>query len=309
MRLFLSADLAGSTAYKQNSPPEQWQRFFRSFYQEFPALVVRHSLSLGLAEDSLAVWKLIGDEVVFSRELRHWEEAGKCLKAFRRALADFRLETLARTESRLDLKAAAWTAGFPVGNIRIEPSGQLGEDYIGPGMDVGFRLVKAASPRRMLLSVELGWLLTLPNEEDDHQILVGGGLDLKGVAKGGSYPCIWLDNFAGAHALEAADQLVLDEQRLQGIYLTPCNAAELHDFCERWINQMGPPFLVPFIADDPIMGKPPANYTELYEQVIVEAEQGSVDDSNEPQLEGSPTSDTEILKGLTDPILRPDLPS
>ena len=69
---------------------------------------------------------------------------------------------------------------------------------------------------------------------------------------------------------------------------------------------MGPPFLVPFIADDPIMGEPPINYAELYEQVIVEAEQGSVDDSNEPQFEGSPTSDTEILKGLADPILKPD---
>lgn len=56
-------------------------------------------------------------------------------------------------------------------------------DYIGPGMDIGFLLVKESSPRRLMLSVELAYILTLPDFADP-QIRVGHSVDLKGVGKG-----------------------------------------------------------------------------------------------------------------------------
>lgn len=297
LRLFLSADLAGSTAFKQSGEPDEWQKFFRNFYQQLPAVVIRHAEQLGEPTDLLKVWKLIGDEVVFSTELKSWDQAGRCLAVFRNALFEFRRATVDSTNSRLDVKAAAWTAGFPVGNIRVEPMDGLGEDYVGPGMDIGFRLVKAASPRRMLLSVELAWLLSLAENEKNLSLFLSEGLELKGVAKGQTYPCIWLDNFRDNTKPTTADELFVDEENLRGKGAVECKRADLHDFAARWIRHMGPPYLMPFIDGDPVIGERPANYQELYSKVTLEGTQGPNDDV-EPEAEPAPTAAVDILAGL-----------
>ena len=298
LRLFLSADLAGSTAYKQNTPPEEWQRFFRNFYRQLPALVVHYAEENELGADFLSVWKLIGDEVVFSRKLNAGEEAAACVRIFRAAVEEFRRATLIATKDGLDVKAAGWTAGFPVGNICVEPFGSLGEDYVGPGMDIGFRLVKAASPRRMLISVELAWLLTLTPDLGSQNLFMDEGLDLKGVALGLNYPCIWFDNFADQTTLRKRDQLYLKEEWVRHAQRAPCDVKELHDYCGEWLEQAGPAFCMPFIEGDPKIGAPPPGYKELYDKVLVESEQGLVSDANEPGTEGVPLSVDDILGAL-----------
>jgi len=297
LRLFLSADLAGSTAFKQNGEPVVWQKFFRNFYRQLPTIVIRHGRQQAENADLLKVWKLIGDEVVFSTELRDWSHAARCINVFRNALFEFRKATTFETEGRLDVKAAAWTAGFPVGNIRVEPMDGLGEDYVGPGMDIGFRLVKAASPRRMLISVELAWLLTLPEEDNNIALFLSEGLELKGVAKGHAYPCIWLDNFKDDPELKTGDQLVLSEEKLRYVQLRSCEAGHLHDFSARWITHMGPPFVMPFIDGDPVIGTRPENYVGLYEAITLEGTQGA-NDYVEPDAEAAPTSEEDILARL-----------
>lgn len=297
LRLFLSADLAGSTAFKQNGEPDEWQKFFRNFYQQLPAFVIRHAEELGERSDLLKVWKLIGDEVVFSTQLTKWDQAARCLALFRSALFEFRKATIEATNGRLDVKAAAWTAGFPVGNIRVEPMDGLGEDYVGPGMDIGFRLVKAASPRRMLVSVELAWLLSLAERVRHFTFFLSEGLELKGVAKGQTYPCIWLDNFRDDPERGTADQLVLDEESLRGKPPPECNQDNLHEFTVGWISHMGPPFVMPFIEGDSLIGIPPPNYKELYDRVTLEGTQGARDDE-EPAAEAAPASEADILAGL-----------
>lgn len=87
LRLFLSADLAGSTAFKQNSPALEWQLFFKSFYDQLPADVDKE---FPVESSRLALWKTIGDEIVFSAELESAEEAGRMIEAFRRGAARFR---------------------------------------------------------------------------------------------------------------------------------------------------------------------------------------------------------------------------
>ena len=297
LRLFLSADLAGSTAFKQSGEPDEWQKFFRNFYQQLPAVVIRHAEKLGEPTDLLKVWKLIGDEVVFSAELKSWDQAGRCLALFRNALLEFRRATVEATNAGLDVKAAAWTAGFPVGNIRVEPMDGLREDYVGPGMDIGFRLVKASSPRRMLIAVELAWLLTLAEANKNLIFFLGEGLELKGVAKGQSYPCIWLDNFRDDTHRTTADQLVLDEENLRGKPPPECDQEKLHKYTSRWISHMGPPFVMPFIEGDSLIGIPPPNYQELYNKVTLEGTQGAKDDV-EPAAEAAPASEEDILAGL-----------
>lgn len=296
LRLFLSADLAGSTAYKQNTPPYEWQQFFRSFYRQLPARVIHQAEACGAPGDLLKVWKLIGDEVVFSRLLTGEQEAAQCVGVFRAALEEFREETLTATKGGLDIKAAGWTAGFPVGNIRVEPMEGLGEDFVGPGMDIGFRLVKAASPRRMLVSVELAWLLTLPSCAENLRLLMDSGLDLKGVARGLRYPCIWLDNFADQRSPRAADQLHLLEEKVRGTTPKSCDPDCLHEYCQQWLEQWkkpsDPPFFVPFIEGGLSIGKPSPRYEAMFKVVIQESEQGPDEPEPPPQ---EPRASEEVL--------------
>jgi hypothetical protein len=204
---------------------------------------------------------------------------------------------LRQSQAGLDVKCAGWTAGFPVGNIVVERLQGLGEDYVGPGMDIGFRLVKAASPRRMLLSVELAWLLTLPTVRSSRLFYVGAGLDLKGVARGSSYPCIWLDNFDKPSRLPPADKLGLEEERLRGARPPCCRADDLHRFCGAWLQHMGPPFVTPFILEDPVIGKPPDNYGRWLRQVTEEDSQGS-QKTIQPAAGSKPVGREEIVSSL-----------
>jgi class 3 adenylate cyclase len=297
LRLFLSADLAGSTAFKQSGKLDEWQKFFREFYRQLPALVQQKLVAMDFPEIELPVWKLIGDEIVFSTPLDHWQQPPRCLAAFRAAVAEYRQRTVAATGGRLDVKCAGWTAGFPVGNIQVEPHEHLPADFIGPGMDIGFRLVKAASPRRMLLSVELAWLLSLPNHSPSATMFVGRGLELKGVAKGRTYPCIWLDNFLNEEDRSPADKLELEEERLRGTAPKECVPTDLHTFCQGWIENMGPPFVIPFIDGDTVIGQRPPSYEELFVKVTTEESQGPSDDV-EPLTETAPPEATDILTSL-----------
>ena len=46
VRLFLSADLSNSTAYKSSRPPHKWVSVFRDFYDEFVELFRRKHLEI-----------------------------------------------------------------------------------------------------------------------------------------------------------------------------------------------------------------------------------------------------------------------
>lgn len=300
LRIFLSADLAGSTAFKQNHSANEWQDFFRGFYSQLPTYVEQE---FGPAESRLALWKTIGDEIVFSAELRISRDAPRMVQAFRKGVAAYRREIIT-PERGLDVKCAAWTAGFPVGNLQVELPGSGGQyDYIGPGMDIGFRLVKEASPRRMLVSVELACILSLP-AFDEPQIIVGPSLSLKGVGKGRRYPCLWLDCFPAADSA-GWDSIELGEEALRKAWPSAAAADELHRWCRAWIEHMGPPFHVPFIESDEWIGTPPPGYAEMLAQVTTTT-QGpeDMDLSNEPSAADAPQtslSEEDFLPRLREP--------
>ncbi|MDB6133874.1 MAG: hypothetical protein JWM59_2117 [Verrucomicrobiales bacterium] len=263
LRLFLSADLAGSTAFKQNCSANEWQNFFGEFYRQLPAYV---DPKFGPNESRLSLWKTIGDEIVFSAGLATSGDAPRMVDAFRKGVAAYRRDIITPTRG-LDLKCAGWTAGFPVGNLEVELPGLGGQfDYIGPGMDIGFRLVKEATPRRMLLCVELAYILSLPAFPDPG-IMVGTHLQLKGVAKGRQYPCLWLDCFPSGECT-GWDKIELDEEELQGARRTPANQKALHSFCHAWLQNIGTPFHVPFIEGDGHIGTPPEGYAHMMAEVI-----------------------------------------
>lgn len=255
LRLFLSADLAGSTAFKQNTGAREWQRFFQSFYTQLPAYVDKE---FEPGSSRLALWKTIGDEIVFSAELRSAADAGRMVQAFSRGVGRYR-RGITNPPRGLDLKCAGWTAGFPVGNLEVLLPGQDGQtDYIGPGMDIGFRLVKEASPRRLMLSVELVYILSLPVFPDP-EICAGSSVELKGVGKGHRYPALWLDRF-DPQTCAGWDRLELDEEHVRGLSPKPADQGKLHAFCRSWLETIGDPFMVPFIESEPLLQELPEDY-------------------------------------------------
>jgi len=267
LRLFLSADLAGSTAFKQKQSGEVWQRFFAGFYSQLPAFVNQFFQP---DAPKLSLWKTIGDEVVFSAELGSSSEVPAMVDAFRKGVAAYR-EKIRKTPGDLDLKCAAWTAGFPVGNLAVELPGEGQWDYIGPGMDIGFRLVKEASPRRMPLSVELAYILTFSGR-DNPDIVVGRSLELKGVGKGRRYPCLWLDCFQG-NDCSGWDHLELEEESLRHVPRASADPEKINAYCRSWLEHMGPPFLIPFIEGDALIGEQPQGYVEMLEKIEIRTQE------------------------------------
>lgn len=129
LRLFLSADIVGSTAFKQRSGDgsEQWFRLVRSFYMMAERyFAFRWSLAkdryqdaerpLLFGADAPELWKTVGDEVLFTKDIAHPSEATMCMSIWLQVLDDLR-QLLDKSD--LDVKSSAWLADFPIRNREI----------------------------------------------------------------------------------------------------------------------------------------------------------------------------------------------
>ena len=197
-RLFLSADLVGSTARKQTNLDE-WLADLLGFYQQFPVMVEEnfteardgYSVELDGEVPRPELWKAVGDELIFSCVIRNEHHVHLAVKGFVAALAQWSGRVLTKKEA-LPLKGGAWLATFPlpdravavISNTRALPT-QLFDpdrapehnnrnlltaieadqytkviwmDFVGPSMDTGFRVIANATPRRFMLSLEAAWL-------------------------------------------------------------------------------------------------------------------------------------------------------
>jgi hypothetical protein len=115
------------------------------------------------------------------------------------------------------LRGCVWSAGFPIRNkqikvsslrnppiIRLEPddgilpdfdtglyySDDIGlVDYLGPDMDLGFRLAAVTPPGRVVCSLDISYLLM--QRFDAPPIFHVGWRELKGIGGGAPYPIFW----------------------------------------------------------------------------------------------------------------------
>ncbi len=202
LKLFLSVDVVGSTDFKQRS--HQWLNFFVSFYTEFADLLdaaVAAQGSNGYGLPGVRLWKSLGDELIFTTELKDRYQAEKYLKAFRQSLQEaadnWHRDGSKSDQKELRLKGTAWVAGFPVTNSEIPlelPDSATSDmrDYIGPQVDTGFRLKDFASPRKLVLSAELAYFLVCSGTSGVH-LFFDGEHPMRGVLKGKPYPVTWID--------------------------------------------------------------------------------------------------------------------
>lgn len=224
LRLFMSVDITGSTQFKQllshphrksaptskedfeeGIPAEPWLSPILEFYEQISTIfggqwkvIAKHvaeeadDCDMG---DRPTVWKAVGDELIFSKVLTDHRQAYMSVLAWLRTVQTYRLRIKEHSGS-LDLKCAAWIAGFPINNAEVildhqSPAGLTGSDdgdyifgnlarlheysrqiqndgsqgkggirdFIGPSMDTGFRVASVASPRRFVLSADLAFML------------------------------------------------------------------------------------------------------------------------------------------------------
>lgn len=259
LRLFLSVDIAGSTAFKSSRPGEvqPWLPTLYRFFSEFPIqLASRYDSN----EESPRLWKTLGDEIVFVIEITDHRQVSNHLCKFRDAISSYR-EVVKEADKKLDLKGAAWLAGFPVGNTMLTLRHGAGnkqemEDFVGPSIDCGFRLSKHASPRKLVISVETALIVAGAGHkvEEKPAVHVERGEELKGILGGRPYPKLWIEvPFKDSEELHKLEESLFDPPRPP--------AEEVVKYCKLLIHEYGSPLFQPFIAGDSDFSEEPDGYT------------------------------------------------
>lgn len=142
LRLFLSADLVGSTKLKQsgffpldapgdgddlNSLGPEWFSPVANFYLDFESQFANQWVRISEAENNPSgwaagpaprLWKTNGDEILYVKEIQETEQIHLCIEAWLFALKECR-KTIKQANNSLDIKGTAWLAGFPVANHEI----------------------------------------------------------------------------------------------------------------------------------------------------------------------------------------------
>jgi hypothetical protein len=219
--LFLSFDMVNSTEYKAREP--RWPFVIHRFYHDVVVEIRRVS-------DKFNVWKYIGDEVVFWRHLSAADDVVAIVRDVHAALQRVigKLDALDEryglaTRNFLGAKGTMWVAAadhVPSGALERHLDGERRHgnriirenhlvaldarsalveqsnvvDFIGPDIDIGFRISKFAHNRFLLLSAYMGYLLLnrsrAGDEVAEHAKIISYEA-LKGVWGGRPYPIIW----------------------------------------------------------------------------------------------------------------------
>lgn len=256
VRLFLSVDAIGSSAFKYSTDPEKvakWIKSFEAFYDSFEECINEaylESESLDVPE----LWKPLGDELVYTVEIKDENEANRQIKRIIKAIQSYSKRVNdSEKPDQLFIKSTAWIAGIPAINKEMPiqyPDGEFRTDYIGPSIDAGFRLAKFSSKRKMAISVDLALLLTHPELKDgiERKLFHFEGREpLKGIYGNKPYPIIWMnverDDKSSFETLEAS--LTSDTSQVKSTEL-------LHDYCSKFIDEIvhGAQLIRPYFTEN-----------------------------------------------------------
>lgn len=240
LKLFLSADIIGSTSYKQPFPSgllskpkstvlpdgkemqdvisdqiklnfgrtQNWQFEIQRFYNDMESKFrnrwgnLQRRVQRNQSDDILnimvgpspRVWKTVGDEIIFWKELEHENQIWATFCTWMKAIGDIR-KSFKDRQVALDIKSTAWIAEFPVRNkilysqdniktiaeqanrdlmVKLSPpsneelislyyknQAQGSADFIGPAIDIGFRISKFSTSKKMAISLDVAYLLYL----------------------------------------------------------------------------------------------------------------------------------------------------
>lgn len=263
LKLFLSVDIVGSTHFKGQNPKAdtpKWVELFIGFYSTFPDMLVQALAEVDHGLVKALLWKALGDELIFTVELKRRRDASKYVRAFAIALRSTAKNWHTSDDTAkhaLHLKGAAWLVGFPVANVEIplnRESSTAGDtddlDYIGPLVDIGFRLKDHASARKLILSADLAYMMIRSEMSASMVLHFDGEAVLKGVLGGSPYPIVWLDNDGHPAAEHVGISANLHRLKDELRNFRPANLDKLSEYLKCWLEGVNgcPP--VPFICED-----------------------------------------------------------
>ncbi|MEW6237308.1 MAG: NUDIX domain-containing protein [Candidatus Omnitrophota bacterium] len=210
--IFFSFDIANSTRYKtisKQSGPESWPVMMHRFYE-----YIANGLKKRL-QDSINIWKFVGDEVLLYKKINKIEEAIKCIEISYSLMHDvinFLHNEFPDAKTHLSIKSVLWCADVkyvlpqnseelkgPIKNIAILQESVNGLtksvllDFLGPDVDIGFRIAKCATQRRLVISSDLAYIITLKSKKLRNKLFIISYEPLKGIWDGRPYPIIWYE--------------------------------------------------------------------------------------------------------------------
>jgi len=270
LRLFLSVDLVGSTAFKSKEDETNlvWIKAFQKFYEQFPKMFRRHyrefcdnAPEIHEKEKSVTpkVWKTIGDEIIFVNRVHSVAHLAAYVISFRKTLIAFGDEV--NTTYKLDTKGNGWIAAFPTPNRSIRLALDAKEesyssnddilteddeisvdnepsqfDFLGKGIDGGFRISRNSAVDAMTLSPALAYLLckahkNVDTTKFDCQFSFQEPEIFKGVMGGKKYPVVSLitSRDEDHERIECLEAELLDRPRA-------ANADKLYEYLDRYIQ-------------------------------------------------------------------------
>lgn len=267
VRLFLSVDLVGSTAYKAKGTSNlEWMKGFQKFYGEFPLQLRKNYANFCESNREIApievqnepkVWKTIGDEIIFVNRLSSIAHLSASFEAFFKTLVEFGAEV---APLNLNTKGNAWIAAFPTPNrsIRLSLNGLdplMGEkdflseafeaqvdaepekyDFLGKGIDGGFRIAKNSTVDDLTISPGLALLLcrAAKNREStkfNQKFRFHEPQVFKGVVNGSRYPVVSVitDRNTISRRIEIAEADLLGKP-------PEADVTRLHEYLEDYIS-------------------------------------------------------------------------
>jgi len=211
--IFFSFDLVNSTQYKTLSR-KRWPIVISRFYE-----LVADGLDKRLT--NLHLWKYVGDELLFYKRINAIDEIFHCLPTAYSVLQDAirRLHVeFSDTYTILSIKATVWCARtcevapqdieeIKKGAFKLEQRNIVvfqgsGErrtqiDFLGPDIDLGFRIAKHAMRGRLVVSADLAYLLhkevARDPEKTEDKLRIVSYEQLRGIWDNRRYPIIWYE--------------------------------------------------------------------------------------------------------------------
>ncbi|MHA4213479.1 NUDIX domain-containing protein [Bacillus cereus] len=236
--IFYSFDLVNSTSFKAKFT-DGWPEVVEGFY----ALVKE---KLMLLHNGVKVWKYIGDEVLFYKrlsELQEMHEAPRVALKVIRYMNEELSRVFPNSKKLLDIKATIWLA--PIDdktkqqnkymtrrNLVFQVDGIRGDgrkDFLGPDIDMGFRLCKHAHKQKVLVSPELAYLIWLRRDvlrniekkdryDIDESLKIVSYEKMKGIWDDRLYPIIYFfDKWDKVEEIYEYDDLISPSPVLQNM--------------------------------------------------------------------------------------------
>ncbi|MGG1685566.1 hypothetical protein [Pseudalkalibacillus sp. NRS-1564] len=216
--LFYSFDLVNSTAYKAKNLIV-WPTVFKQFYDA----TLKEAQTF---HPNVKVWKYVGDEILLYKKIGDLKELVNAPSNTFNAIETIttRLHNFEEsTKGVLFLKATLWIADikwggnlnegidarnivFPVNPEYPYRSGNDSTriDFLGPDIDMGFRITNHTEKSKLLISAELAYLLycnrgkvettSTPKYRVEDNLRIVGFEKLKGIWNGRRYPIVWYHN-------------------------------------------------------------------------------------------------------------------